>query len=126
MTKKRGKVSNLPPRAVEITDAGPLTKEQCQRVVEILAEGILAYLKAEGKLDAETVFRQEEVGPLDKIKMDMYNYGCKSITIKRRTNGKEDNHHSRGRPLLLSSGDNSQDEEAKSESDPRIIDSCFN
>ena len=110
----RGKVSALPPRAVEITDAGPLSREQSQRVVEILTEGVLAYLRAEGKQTRED--NQEEVGPLDKGMTDMYNYGCKVNTTNRRTYGKEDNHHSRRRPLLLSLGENSQDEEAKPQS----------
>jgi len=117
----RRKVSNLPPRAVEIIDAGPLTREQSQRVVEILTEGVLAYLRAEGKQTRED--NQDDVGPLDKNLKDMYNYGYKAITTNRRTNGKEDNNHSRRRPLLLSLGENPQDEEAKPESDPRIIDS---
>ena len=110
----RGKVSDLPPRTVEITDAGPLTREQSQRVVEILTEGVLAYLRAEGKQTRED--NQEEVGPLDKGMTDMYNYGCKVNATNRRTYGKEDNHHSRRRPLLLSLGENSQDEEAKPQS----------
>ena len=43
----RGKGSDLPPRAVEVTYAGPLTKEQCQRVAEIIAEGLLAMLRCQ-------------------------------------------------------------------------------
>jgi len=101
---------------IEVTDAGPLGEEQRKRIVEILAEGIYASLKAEGKFDKESVCKQEDVGPLDKGMTDMYNYGCKVNTTNRRTYGKEDNHHSRRRPLLLSLGENSQDEEAKPQS----------
>lgn len=117
----RGKGMVPPPRAVEITDAGPLSKEQSHRVAEILAEGVLAYLRTEGKQTRKD--NQDDGGPLDKELKDMYNYGYKAKTTNRRTNGKEDNNHSRRRPLLLSLGENPQDEEAKPESNPRIIDS---
>lgn len=46
----RVKASNLPPRTVEITDAGPLSKEGALRVAEILANGLIAMLRCQNSV----------------------------------------------------------------------------